>query len=279
MKRRLVTMLLVLSASVSPLAPVAPAAAAKMKIALLMADKESHGNEVLHKTTAAFFDSKRFDLVERDQLSKIFQERDLTDFIKGSAGDLSNLNGVDIIGVITFSTETTRLSDGSSQTYIFIDVRMTDVRSGQVIASVSSRRSSMVTAPTSVHNASLLLGENIREMFPPEGSVLNIEGREVVVNLGSIDGVKKNDQLEVIHEGKVFFDSEGKAYPPMEEIVATLKVTEVGTQLSKTRAGKNDVLEVGARVRLKKTGGSPMDLLRMSLPVLNLNTIRKAVGK
>jgi len=232
-----------------------PMAAKTLNIALLMAEKakQKEASEILNAATAAFFESRRFKVIERDQLPKIFQERDLSDFISGAPGDLSNLEGVDLIGIVTYSKEEgVSMDKAKKQMEFYIDVRLTDVKTGQVIGSVNSRRPSVLYEPTTPFNASRLLLADVRELFPPEGSVLNVDGSTVVVNLGTIEGVKKGDTLEVIQDGEVFFDAEGKAYPPLEEIVGTLKVTQVAAQLSKCKAKSGEeAISLGARVRLK----------------------------
>lgn len=247
--------------------------AKNLKLALLMAEEKNNkeANEVLNATTSAFFDSKRFSVIERDQLSKIFQERDLSDFINGSAGDLSNLEGVDMIGIVTYTRERGADLQGARQELFFIDVRLTDVKSGQVLGSVRSRRQSLLFEPTSAYNASQLLLENIREMFPPEGSVIHVSGKDVVVSLGSQEGVKEGDLLEVIQEGEVFFDSDGAALPSLEEMVATLKVVQVAPKLSKCKVKKGDgAFSLGARVRLKDRGDEQkmMGWARRALPFI-----------
>lgn len=247
------------------------AEARDLKIALLTAEKGNYSkgeaaDEILGATTAAFFESKRFQVVERDQLSKIFAERDLTDLVNGSPGDLSNLNGVDMIGLVTWSTEQFRDQDGSERQHIYIDVRLTDVKSGTIVGSVSSRRTSMLISPTSIHNASRLLLENVREMFPPEGSVLKVDGKEVVVSLGNSEGIKKDDVLEVIQDGEILFDAEGRAYPPMTEIVATLKVSQADQQLSRCKL-KSGKVELGAKVRLKGNDQRVQEWMQRILPI------------
>ena len=241
------------------------------KVALLMAKAQEGASDILGATTNAFVESKRFEVIERDQLPKIFQERDLTDFIKSAAGDLSTLEGVDIIGVVTFGSSQGGDAD-EPVTHIFLDVRLTDVKTGKVLASVSSRSDSLLVAPTSIHNASQLLLENIRKQFPPEGSILNVEGKAVVVSLGKLDGVKVNDILDVLQEGQVFFNGEGKAFPPMEEIVATLKVVQVDDQLSKakvkTMVKKGESIPAGARVRLRRAGTSAWDIVHRTLDTI-----------
>lgn len=249
-----------------------PIVAKTLNIALLMAEKsrQKEANEILNAATSAFFESKRFKVIERDQLPKIFQERDLTDFITGAPGDLSNLEGVDLIGVVTYSKEEgVSMDKAKRQVEIYIDVRLTDVKTGQVIGSVNSRRPSVLYEPTTPFNASRLLLADVRELFPPEGSVLNVDGETVVVNLGTIEGVKKGDTLEVIQDGEVFFDAEGKSYPPLEELVGILKVTQVSTQLSKCKIKKGaEVISLGARVRLKGTDRRLLNWAQRVMPFL-----------
>lgn len=260
-----------------------PAAARDMKIALLAAEKDSYSrggaaDEILGATTAAFFESKRFQVIERDQLSKIFAERDLTDLVNGSPGDLSNLHGVDMIGLVTWSTEEVRTPEGDTRQYFYIDVRLTDVKSGTIVGSVSSRRTSILISPTSIHNASRLLLENVREMFPPEGSILKVSGKEVVVSLGNAEGIKKDDVLEVIQDGEVLFDAEGRAYPPMTEIVATLKVTQADQQLSRCKL-KSGKVELGARVRLKGSDQRVQEWMQRILPIAARAVITAGSGQ
>lgn len=264
MKKRWILVLL------AALLPALPLSAKTLKIALLMAEKKAGDadDQVLGATTAAFVDSRRFEVIERDQLKKIFQERDLIDFIKGSHGDLSDLKGVDIIGVVTFTMEKGTSIEGKPQQQIFIDVRLTDVRTSQVMGSVSSRRPSVLYEPVNYHNAGRLLLENVREMFPPEGSVLQVKNKEVIVSLGALAGIQENDVLIALVDGEVLFDTEGNAYPPMEEVVGELKVVQVAAQMSRCKI-KNGAVELGARVRLKGSNKTFMDWAGRALPFLS----------
>lgn len=126
---------------VTALAGAAPGAAKEYKIGLIMAEQSGpESDDILNAATGAFFKSRRFDVIERARLDKIFEERDLSDFISGSPGDLSTLEGVDLLGLITFSKEQGTEEDGYKPIY-YIDIRLTNVKSGRVVGTVSSRRS------------------------------------------------------------------------------------------------------------------------------------------
>ncbi len=264
-----------------PLAPPAPAK--NLKIALLMAatdnnnpqDQSDESREILGASAAAFFDSKRFEVIEREQLAKIFDERELSDFINGAPGDLSNLHGVDMLGLVTYSEEmnTSLHQGGAAQRRIFIDVRLTDVKSGQMVGSVNSRRPSVVIEPTTPHLAGRLLLEGIRELFPPQGTVLKVIGEMVVVSLGSSEGLQEGDRLQVISEGEVLFDENGNALPAIEDVVAELEVVQVSAQLSKCEIKVNKknkglvLVSVGNRVRLHNKSQGWMKGIEKALPL------------
>lgn len=269
----------------------APAAAKNLKIALLMAaTNENHygqpkPSEILGAAAAAFFDSKRFEVIEREQLAKIFDERELSDFIKGEPGDLSNLHGVDMLGLITYSQEegTSLHEGGAKQERIFIDIRLTDVKSGQMVGSVDSRRPSVAIEPTTAHLAGRLLLENIRDMFPPQGSVLRLDGDLAVVSLGSTEGLKEGDHLEVFTEGDLLFDEEGNALSAPEEVVASMKVVQVSAQVSKCKIkldkknGDPSMVAIGAKVRLKNKSQGWMVPVEKMLPGMKRILFRKGV--
>lgn len=263
-----------------PLCFAGPAPAKNLKIALLMAaTNENHygepkPSEILSASASAFFDSKRFEVIEREQLAKIFDERELSDFINGQPGDLSNLHGVDMLGLITFSKETgTSLHEGGAQQErIFIDVRLTDVKTGQMVGSVDSRRPSVAIEPTTPHLAGRLLLENIRTAFPPEGSVVKVLGEFAVVSLGSTEGLKEGDHLQVLAAGDVFFDDEGNSLSSLEEVIAELKVIQVSARLSKCEIKRNkknkdlSMISIGDRVRLHTKSQDWMNGVEKALP-------------
>jgi len=251
------------------LAGTVPAGAKIYQIGLVMALKGDRdlNDQIMTETTAAFFESKRFEVIEREQLAKVFTERDLQDFIKGAPGDMSTLEGVDMLGLVTFTAErsptpTYALEEGPTGKF-FIDVRLTDVKTGKVVGTVSSRRETL-TVPSTPHLAGQSLLQNIREMFPPEGYVINVSGDAVLVDLGVEVGLRKGDTLEIIREGEVFFHPvTHKPMPAQEIIVGTLKVTEPANQMStcKLKVSEGQQIAVADRVRLKAKDQTGMKFL------------------
>jgi len=222
------------------------------KTGLIMASKYRNRaeTEILTAVTNALLDSKRFDVIERSRLDAVFTERDLKDFIEGTPGDLSDLEGVDLLGLVSYTVE--RQEDRSE--IVVIDIRLTEVRSGRVFASISSRRDSF-DPPRTPHRAGVHLLANIREAFPPEGIVVDVSEKRVVIDLGVESGLKKGDELEVVRDGEVIFHpTTHNPLPAVEDVVGVLRVTKASRQLSICKLKKSKdamVIQVTDRVRLK----------------------------
>jgi hypothetical protein len=245
-----------------------PVGAKIYQLGLVMAEREDRRIEgdIVSATTNAFYESKRFVVIERAQLDKIFAERDLSDFINGSPGDLSNLEGVDMLGLVSYSVE--QGAPGTGQWNYYIDVRLTDVKTGQIVGNVSSRRDTF-SEPTTPHIAGRFLLQNVREMFPPEGYVVSITGDQVIVDLGVESGLQQGDTLEVIREGEVIFHPvTGKPLPAQEIVVGTLKVVDPANQMSTCKLpkasgkGGQGAIDIADRVRLQPKNQTGAKILK-----------------
>lgn len=222
------------------------------QLGLIMAkDRSQTDTEILSAATSAFFDSKRFEVIERARLDTVFTERDLQDFIQGTPGDLSDLEGIDMLGLLSYSEE--RSATG---TKYYIDVRLTMVKTGKIFGTVTSRRDTFGGDPGSPYAAGRHLLENIKEMFPPEGYVIQISGNEVIVDLGKESGLAAGDELEVIRDGEqLFHPITHDPLPAIEQVVGVLKVVKPADQLStckfKNQAKDASPVVVTDRVRLR----------------------------
>lgn len=108
-----------------PLAVPAPTIAQEekplYKLGLILEAKEKKEREkdrlidaeVLNATTDAFLAARRFKLVERNQLSAVFTEKSLQDFIGGKVNNkLGDVLDLDLIGVVGHTLETAKSEDG-----------------------------------------------------------------------------------------------------------------------------------------------------------------------
>lgn len=244
-------------------AAVAPAAAQDDKVSYRMGlligtpDDRKTDTDVLNVASKAFSDSRRFTLVERSQLDKVFTEKDLKSFLGKGSKTLSDVLGLDFLGIVGYFVEERRLPNGNRIVFT-IEVRLVNAETGEVMGTIESERSDFFTPPSTPREAGRGLFQNIREAFPPFGYIVKTMGKEVIVDLGSEAGIKEGDVLEIVREGEqILHPVTGEALPAEMIVIGELKVVSTSAQLSnckfKAREGE---APLGNPVRLKEQNGS-----------------------
>ena len=119
------------------------ARAAPLKVGLVLGQR-SYDSETeaaaLNAATQAFLLSRRFTVVERKALDSIFQEKGLKGFIGDSEGaDMSQTEGLDWIGILSYSREEVPAPKGGRQITYVLSLRMIEVRTAQVLHTIDSR--------------------------------------------------------------------------------------------------------------------------------------------
>lgn len=206
--------------------------------------------DVLNAVTQAFFESKRFTMVERKQLDAVFTEKDLQGFLGKGSETLSDVLGLDLIGLVSYTAETERSGAVSREVFV-LEVRLVDVKTGQILGTITSERPDAILPPSTAREAGRDLFQSIREAFPPFGYVVKVAGRDVVIDLGSDAGVKKGDELEIVREGEqIIHPVTGQALPAELVVVGVLKVVSTSAQLANCKT-KAEGVALGSTVRLK----------------------------
>jgi hypothetical protein len=266
MKLRIASLLFLL---LLPLAAAVPARAQeekpKLKLGLIISEKDQKEKdkrdkkddaEVLDSATDAFVSSGRFTMVERNQLGTVLTEKSLQDFIGGTVNNkLSDVLDLDLVGIVGHTVETRKISKGETETRWIIDVRLIDVKTAGLVTTVTSDRASLgsMLPPATPREAGNLLAQSVREAFPPLGYVIKIDGKDVMVDLGTEVGLKENDTLEVVQQGEdIIHPVTGKIISAPLKVVGELKVKSANPQLSICKSKKGEVKE-GSFVRLKET--------------------------
>lgn len=234
-------------------AAAAPSVAQEEKVQYrlgLVLDKGKKDREiaedVLNAATRAFFESKRFTLVERSQLDAVFTEKDLQGFLGKGNKELSDVLGLDMLGIVAYTVEPT-----SAGTLFTIEVRLVDVKTGSILATLTSERSDYLTPPSAPRVAGKALFQNVREAFPPFGYVVKASGKSVVVDLGSDSGVKKGDAFEVVKEGEqIIHPRTGEVLSAEMIVVGELKVVSTSADLATCKLTDGEGA-VGSIVRFK----------------------------
>lgn len=232
----------------------------EFKLGLMLEEKNNnkqHDSDVLNAATDAFVAAKRFIMVERKELNKVFTEKDLQEFIGGQVNNkLSDVLGLDLLGVVSYTVETTQDSKGKPVKSWIIDVRLLDVRTTQIVTTITSNRPNLLT-PLTPREAGERLLNSIREAFPPLGYIIEIKDKKIFINLGSDAGLKKGDSLEIVAQGEQIIDPvTGKIYAPPLEVVGKLSVVETSPQTSicKLKSAKEkERVTLSTLVRLQAT--------------------------
>ncbi len=201
---------------------------ARPKIGLLVAATKSVeiDNLLLSAATDAFFFSGRFDVVELRQLEAVFSENDLREFLGGDQeSDLSRALRLDFLGIVEATERVILASDGSTKNHWILDVRLIDTETAIVASSVSSewhRRDVPFESPRAAGEA---LFVSIREAFPAVGHVVELNGVELVVDLGEEDGLRAGDVLEVVGgEREIIINATGETLRAPPAVVGEVSV-------------------------------------------------------
>ena len=235
--------------------------------------------DVLNAATDAFLAAKRFKMVERNQLSAVFTEKSLQDFIGGKVNNkLTDVLSLDLVGIVSHTLETTKSAKGETSTKWIIDVRMVDVKTASLLITITSQRASVMSMlpPATPKEAGTLLAESIREAFPPLGYVIRIDGKDIVVDLGSEAGLKEGDTLEVVQKGEqIIHPVTGEALDAPLKVIGELEVVSTSPQMSICkRASRKSQFELASMVRLKGTESAIVKAL-MLVPRIKAQVLKQ----
>ena len=209
--------------------------------------------QMMAAATRAFLGSRRFNLVEREKLKAIFNEKDLATILQGGDNDLSKIKGVDFLGLLTYASEREKSPNNEYQETYWLEVQLTEVQTGEVVATVSSRRETHLAPATSILIAGDRLLENLRELYPPQGYIVDISPERILIDLGESMGVRKGDRLQVVREGgRIIHPVSGRLMPAEEIIIGTLKVVALTPTMATCRLKSSDSeIQLADRVRLR----------------------------
>jgi hypothetical protein len=222
--------------------------------------EKRYREEIFNAASAAFVATRRFSMVERNQLDQIFTEKSLQEFIGGQVNNkLTDVKGLDLVGVVSYTVETSKSSKGEPSTKCLIDVRLIDVKTASILATVTSDHPpnlglnpNLLLTPSTPRDAGEYLQQSIREAFPPMGYVVSVSGKEAVVDLGSEAGLKDGDTLEVVAEGEqIIHPVTGKVLSAPMKVIGELKVVTASPQISTCKIKSKGEIRLSSFVRLK----------------------------
>ena len=249
-----------------PSAPLAQAG--KPKIAVLPLKGEGTGafgnqqDEMYQTVASSFFQTRRFELMERGQLAAVlgeakFQNAGLVD--DASAVALGKQLGVKFVVLGSYSGAMNRSfeSDASNRTTetwpaeATVSLRMVSVETGQIEetfkATGTAKEPNFTRSMTAVmRDLSVKLNREVSNKFPVNGYIIKVTGeREAMIDLGGKDGVAEGDRFLVVEWGDdIIHPVTGKIIKGKKTVLSELKVTRVDEETS-------EVKTVGSKVTLK----------------------------
>jgi tetratricopeptide (TPR) repeat protein len=240
---------------------IAPAAAqgekSLYKLGLMLARERNSrlDGDVLNAATEAFVSARRFAITDRKRLDAVLIEKDLQEVTGQRNQALSDVLGLDLLGLVEYTVGTERMNESILTTFT-IEVRLVDVKTGRILGIVTSERPDLIPPPSTLREASRHLLQSVREAFPPYGYVVKVADKDVIVDLGSEVGLQKGDVLEILREQEQITPPvTGEGLSAEMVVVGELEVVFTSPRLSTCRlksGGGQVALALGNPVRLKE---------------------------
>lgn len=235
---------------------------------------EDVGRAVADMLITELFKLQRYEIVERNQLDKLMQERNLqqTDLAESSAREIAKVLKCDalVVGSISQYSETRQDRNFAfyrkeAATYtVGIEFRIIDVQTGATRLAESAvgvaekegriggllfkgddKKGNQHESPTqdvtggygeAARKAVDILVAKLRAAFPIEGHVADVDGDNITINLGRADNIRPGDRFKIVKVGKEIID-------PVTKESLGAKTQEVGEMAIKEVIGER--LSVG----------------------------------
>lgn len=232
------------------LIPVTASATDRLGIILESKTDPDQDQQVLNAATTAFLESRHFHVIERTRMDSILEEHDFQEFTGSAIQELARLVGLDYLALVSYTTSRVRQTDSFR-----ITARVIEVTTGQIRATVDSGATGFgLLGALSIPSAGERLMESVKEYFPIRGHVIKVEGREVVVDLGTANGLKEGDLLDVLQQGEdIVHPVYNTTVPGEERVVGTLKVTNLTPTTALCKLKKKGEANPGDMVEYRKS--------------------------
>ncbi|MDO8734786.1 MAG: CsgG/HfaB family protein [Elusimicrobiota bacterium] len=238
-----------------------------------------------NEMTSLLVNQKRFDVIERGELGRIIKEQQLqsTGLIEVSdAVSIGKIGGIKyaVLGSVpnvNYSSrqvfnESTGKNELEVDALVVFQVKIIDVQTAAITFSETFKMKpgggllggifggGDASADPETMLASMVkryfekdIDKKMSNAFPVEGSILSMDKKSVVIDIGSESGVEEGMKLDVIFQEKKLNPKTQKEIT-IEKKVGVLKVTEVSgaeSAVCKIKDGE-DVIKEGMAVKLQK---------------------------
>ncbi|NIA28752.1 MAG: hypothetical protein GWP06_02420 [Actinobacteria bacterium] len=221
---------------------------AKTAIAVLSFEAKNTSQETADAVSdilgTELFNTNRFQVVERQAISKMMEEQKLqmagiTDMSK--AAEIGKVLNVEKIMIGSVSK--------LGRTFI-INTRLVNVETGALDLAQNVK----CTGEDGLPGAIAKLVATIAQKITVEGSIIKITPKIILIDLGKTHGLRPGQVLEVIRIGDVVTNLSGTIIGKTEDKIGLLQVLNVQQEYSEAKALKSKInFRLGDKVRLSTT--------------------------
>lgn len=216
--------------------------------------------DIENQMTTLLVKSGMYDVVERTHLDRVIKELCLQDtglIYENTAIEFGQLTGADftLVGNVTGAEVFTsnNLLYKSTKAKVKFNFRFIDNKTGKVKISEmiegsntssefeNKHPSKKQLMSNAVNDLSRKIVDKINELNPLSGTVVEISGGTVYIDLGSDSGVRQGEEYTIYREGKVIYHPiTGDILGVEEEFVGTMKITDVKSNYAVGKLKKNE---------------------------------------
>lgn len=229
---------------------------------------------IYQKVTSAFFKTKRFEIMERAQLSAVlgeakFQNSGVVD--DASAVALGKQLGVKFVLVGSYSGDMSHTvdrgtyKDGKSYennyypAKVGVSLRMVNVENGRIqetfeAAGAAKEDSGTRSISKMMNDVTRKLDREVSNKFPQAGYIIVVNSeKEAMIDLGKKSGVQADDYFVIVERGQdIVHPVTGKIIPGKKTVLTELKVISVDDETSIVKiSGAKVPLKVGQVIESK----------------------------
>lgn len=224
---------------------------------------------VIQMVTEAFYKTKRFNVIERSQLNKIFAEQKYQtsgDVDDGSAIDLGKQLGAKFVVVGSYDITQTRTVDYSFKPPMIqfpskcdINLRVVDVQTGKITDTVKILARAKEGEGSSAYeklkeDAIRKLEREVGNKYPMAGYVIKVlSEKEALIDIGSKNGITEDTEFSVFEYGEdIVHPITKKIIKGEKKLITEFKVKSVADETSIVKISGDDAkLKVGLMLESK----------------------------
>jgi hypothetical protein len=211
--------------------------------------------------------NRNYELIERTQLAKLMQEQGLgqTGILdQSNAAQIGKIGALDyiVLGSLTQASVVDREGEigfgankgqktYSAEVKVGINLKVIEVETGKIVLSDDAWNNKIFTkdsryATVSAENVMEVAKKAItgvafkvlREIAPLEPSILKVDAKGIIIDMGREDGIKEGQRFEIVREGEPLLDRNGAVIGVEKIEIGYVTVSSVDAATAKAKVEK-----------------------------------------